>query len=116
MGRFEVYRDARLRELAKIRAFVMASLCEVNRRCGNPKCKCAKGLPHRAHVLTYKLKGKTQAVHVPKDMVKEVQAWVREYKRLKTIIRDISRHCLAILHRHGRVSRAASAKKSKSHS
>jgi len=114
MGRFEVFRNAKLGKLATIRAFVMASLCEVNRRCGNLNCKCAKGLPHRAHVLTYKLKGKTQIVHVPKDMVKEVREWVREYKRLKSLIKDISRHSLAILHGRGRKNRIESGIKKKS--
>ena len=114
MGRFEAFRDAKLRQLAKVKAFVMASLSEVNRRCGNPNCKCARGAPHRAHVLTYKVKGKTRAVHVPKDRVKEVREWVREYQRLKSLLKGVSRHSLAILHAHGRKNRAERGKKTKS--
>ncbi len=113
MGRFETYRAAKLRQLAKVGPFLMASLSEVNRRCGNPNCKCAKGKPHKAHVLTYKVKGRSKAVHVPKDMVKEVKEWVREHKRLKALMKDISRHSLTIVHQHVQKNRAARRGKAK---
>lgn len=113
MGRFEKYRAAKLKKLAEIGPFLMGSLSEVNRRCGNPNCKCAKGQPHKAHVLTYKVKGRGKAVHVPKDMVKEVETWVKEHKRLKTLIKDISKHSLAIVQGHVRKNRAAKRGKEK---
>ncbi len=106
MSRFETRRAAKLKELAACRPFVAASLCQVNRRCGKPGCRCARGQPHRAHVLTYKVKGKTRAVHVPKDLLSEVQEWVKEYKRIKALIRQVSCHSLAILHHHVPASRA----------
>jgi hypothetical protein len=111
MNRFERYREGKLKKLANVKPFVMASLCEVNRRCGNPRCKCAKGEPHRAHVLTYKVKGRTKAVHVPKEMVPEVKKWVAEYKQVKEFIKDISRHSLAILHNQKPRGLAAKRKK-----
>ncbi|NQT52297.1 hypothetical protein HQ576_09620, partial [bacterium] len=71
------------------RTFVAASLCEVNRRCGHPNCKCARGQPHKAHVLTRKVDGKTETVHVPKELLEEVRGWVNEYKRIKQLIREV---------------------------
>ena len=107
MSRFEERRRAKLKELALCRPFVAASLCAVSRRCGNPNCKCARGEHHHAHILTFKVKGKTRTVHVPKEMVEEVQRWVNEHKRIKRLIREISNHSLAIIRRHVRVNRAA---------
>jgi len=107
MSRFETRRAAKLKQLAQCRPLVAASLCKVNRRCGNPNCKCAKGRPHQAHVLTYKVKGKTQTVHVPKGLLPEVDQWVKEHKRIKKLIADISKNSLAIIHRHVPASRAA---------
>ncbi len=109
MSRFDVRRTAKLKELATCGAFVAASLCEVKRRCGNPRCKCARGLPHKAHVLTRKVGGKTRTVHVPKELLGEVRAWVQEYARVKRLLREVSEASLAILHHDRVVARAAAA-------
>ena len=114
MSRFEVRRDAQLKKLAGLRPFVAASLVAVKRRCGNPRCKCARGEPHRAHVLTRKVDGRTETVHVPKDRLEEVREWVEEYKRLKRLIRAETDACLALLRHQGRVRRAAAAARRRS--
>lgn len=106
-SRFEKRREAKLREVSRWKPLVAASLCRVKRRCGNRNCRCARGEFHKAHVLTYKVKGKTKVVHVPKDMVEEVRGWVKEHKRVKKLIREISKNSLAIIHRHVPASRAA---------
>lgn len=109
MSRFEVRRAAKLKELAACRPFVAASLCEVKRRCGNPRCRCAQGRPHRAHVLTRKVRGKTRTLHVPKELLGEVRAWVEEYARVKRLIAQVSEATLAILHHRSVARRAAAA-------
>ncbi len=114
MSRFEVRRDAQLKKLAQLRPFVAASLVAVKRRCGNPRCKCARGETHRAHVLTRKVDGKTETVHVPKDRLKEVREWVEQYKRLKRLIREETEACLALLRHQGRVRRAAAVARRRS--
>jgi len=111
MSRFDVRRDAKLREISRIGPFVAASICKVERRCGNPRCRCAHGQPHQAYCLTYKLKGKTRTVHVPRDMVEEVIKWADQYKRLKALIREVSRNSLAIIHRYVPQKRAVSRRK-----
>lgn len=114
MSRFDVRRTAKLKQLAACRPFVAASLCEVNRRCGNPRCRCARGQAHRAHVLTWKVRGKTRTVHVPKELLGEVRTWVEEYARVKRLLREVSEASLAILHHHRVVSRAAAASRRRS--
>ena len=111
MSRFDVRREAKLREIRNIGPFVAASLCKVSRRCGNPNCKCAKGQPHYAHCLTFKVAGKTRSVHVPKDMVEEVQKWVKEHRRLKDLIQAVSRNSLALVHRYVPQKRVAARTK-----
>lgn len=114
MSRFDRLRTAKLKELARCGPFVAASLCEVKRRCGNRRCRCAQGQPHRAHVLTRKVGGKTRTVHVPKDLLGEVRAWVEEYARVKRLVREVSEASLAILHHHSVVCRAAAASRRRS--
>lgn len=113
MSRFEVRRASRLRALGGIGPLVSGSLCRVNRRCGNSNCRCARGEPHQAWVLSFKVKGKTRTVHVPREMVTEVQAWVKEYRRVKALLGAISKDSLAIIHRHVPVRRVESAARSR---
>jgi len=114
MSRFDVRRTAKLKELAGCGPFVAASLCEVKRRCGNPRCRCAHGQPHKAYVLTRKVRGKTRTLHVPKGLLGEVRTWVTEYARVKRLLREVSEASLAILHHHGLVRRAAAASRGRS--
>ena len=114
MSRFQQRRAAKLKQLAACRPFVAASLSTVDRRCGKPNCKCARGEPHRAYVLTFKVDNKTKTVHVPKDMVEEVQQWVNEHKRIKTLVQEISTLSVTLIRRHVPANRAAARVKRKS--
>jgi len=107
MDRFEQRREAKLKELRRCKPLVAGSLCKVKRRCGNPNCKCAKGEPHEAHVLSFKVKGKTKTVHVPKDQVEEVRQWVQENKRIKRLMQEISKLGVTMIQRHVPTRRAA---------
>jgi len=113
MSRFDVRRSAKLKQLRTAGPLVAASLCRVAAKCGNPNCKCARGERHEAHRLTYKVKGKTTTVHVPKDMVKEVREWVKEHKRVKKLIAEISYNSLQIIRGHGKAQRAAKGVRAK---
>lgn len=98
-NRFVTRREALLRRIAHIGAFIEGTMVKLPRK----DCR------HVAHRLTFKVKGKTRAVYVPLDRVKEVEAWMREYKRLKTLIRAVTRTSLGELHNHVRARRAREA-------
>ena len=89
-NRHERLRQHALGQIQQIGLFIEGSLCEVKRR------GCAKPGWH----LTFKQKGKTHTVYVPLDLVKEVTAWVGEYKRLRKLIRGVTIHTLGIIRRH----------------
>jgi hypothetical protein len=57
--------------------------------------------------LTYKDKGKTHTVHVPRDMLEEVRQWVKEYQRAKMLLKDISYQSMRIIKEHIPHQRAA---------
>jgi hypothetical protein len=107
MNRFEVRRQAGLKELRTLGPVVAASLCERQIRCGNPNCKCAKGQKHVSWCLTYKQEGRTRTVHVPRAMFEEVEKWAKEYRRAKRLLREISYQSMQIIRRHVRDQRAA---------
>jgi hypothetical protein len=98
-SRFVTRREATLRQIARIRAFIEGTLVKVPRK----DCR------HVAHRLTFKVKGKTHAVYVPLDRVQDVEQWTREYKRLKKLIRAVTRASLGELRHHVRARRASAA-------
>ena len=91
-------RDAYRRQLAALGVFVEGSLSEVRRPGRKPP----------AWQLTFKQKGKTRTVYVPRELVGEVQRWAKEFKRLKQLVRKVTGQNLAIIRRHVAVRRAAS--------
>lgn len=83
-------REVLLKRLRRIGLFISGSMVVVSRRCGNPRCRCAVGDKHKGYYLMYKVKAKTQAVYVPVDLVPEVMRWVREHRRIKRLMAEIS--------------------------
>jgi hypothetical protein len=92
-------REAILRQIAHIGPFIEGTLVKLPR----------KDCHHVAHRLTFKVKGKTKAVYVPLDRVQDVESWAKEYKRLKHLIRSVTRASLGELHHHVRARRAREA-------
>jgi len=77
-----------------------ASLVLIHRRCGRPGCHCQKGQGHPTYYLTCKQEGKTRTVYVPLGLLKEVQLWIREHRRLKKLTQHISQLVLAQVQTH----------------
>src|SRR6056297_3467205 len=103
----------KLAAMGKEQPFIIGSLTKIYRKCGNPNCRCAaeNGQKHPAHLLTTKIKGKTHAIYVPVDMVDEVRGWCRNYRAVKTQIKDVSDCCEQIIRMHTKDKRAHTKKK-----
>ena len=97
-NRHTTRRQAALHRLGQIGPFLEGSLCSFKR----PGCT-APGWH-----LTFKQKAKTRTVYVPMDLVPEVKQWTQTYKQLKKLIREVSRHSLALIHGHVANQRAVS--------
>jgi hypothetical protein len=92
---------SRLKQLTPAGPLLAASLSLVQKRCGQPSCRCHHGGPlHRAHHLTLKDDGQTRTVYVPQDLLQEVQQWVAEYQRLKSLMAEVSQLTLALVKNH----------------
>jgi hypothetical protein len=90
----------RLKRVAATKPLLAASLVSVRRVCGEPSCHCHRGEKHRAHQLTYKVRGKTHTVYVPVDFTEEVRSWIEEHRRLKRLLREITQLSLALVRTH----------------
>jgi hypothetical protein len=92
---------ARLKKLAGFGPMIDGSLVVIRRRCGNPACRCAKGEKHPAYYITRKLRGKTQGLYIPVDMVQEVREWNQEHRRLKGLVAEICERQRALVRLFG---------------
>jgi hypothetical protein len=94
-NRFVTLRDACLKRIRSTGPFIEGSLVGITR----------PGSSHTNYRLTSKVKGKTKAVYVPVDLVEEVILWTKNYKALKGLVRQVTKHSEAILRRHVRAKR-----------
>lgn len=97
--------QARIKDFHIQGPLVAASLVAFRRKCGRPGCHCQSGQGHPAYHLTYKQQGKTRSVYVPVDLVPEVQQWVKEYQRIKGLLRHLSKLAMAKIQTHTRSQR-----------
>ena len=98
----EAKRSALLRQLRRGGPLIDGSLATSNRKCGTPSCRChqADEYRHRQVMLCKKVKGRSHATHIPKDLEEEVRAWNDEYKRIKELLKDTSAISEQIIRRH----------------
>ena len=89
----EKKRLRKLQELGQDRPLVAGSLNRVERR-------NAQGKTTVYYLLTFKQEGKTRSVYVPKDLVKEVRSWIRNHRRVKQVMSEISTLSIAIIRNH----------------
>ena len=90
------FRDARVKRLAASGPLLAGSLVRIAKHCGREGCRCqpvergGRGQKHVGWYLTRYHAGKTQTTYVPVDMVKEVRAWVKEHRRVRQLVQEIS--------------------------
>ena len=98
--------DSRLKRLHLTQPVLAASLVEFRRACGVPSCRCMQGGPkHPSQHVTFKERGQSRSVYVPRDLVPDVRAWIEEHRRLKRLLREINQLTLALIRTHVRQRR-----------
>jgi lysozyme family protein len=102
----EKRRQAKLSKLGLCGPFVTGSLNRVEKADKHGKVTVY-------HLLTFKEEGKTRSIYVPKDMVKEVRGWVRNYRKLKNAIARISTDSIGVIRGFVAQKRADAAKSPK---
>jgi len=92
---------SRLKKLTTTTPVLAATLASYSHRCGRPSCRCRHGGPlHTGQHLTFKQRGQTRSVYVPKDLLPEVRAWVAEHKKIKQLLREVHQLTVALVRTH----------------
>ena len=110
----ETTRRQRVRGLDKERSALVAaalrpasmtggSVYQMARKCGNPRCRCARGEPHLSWYLSERKDGRTHLTYVgarvPRELAersRRYQEYQRRLARIRGIDREISRHLNAM--------------------
>jgi len=101
--------DAKIKSLGEAGRFMSGSLVQKRWKCAKPDCICNRtGKLHTGYAVTSKVKGKTRSVYVPVAMVEEVKGWVKEYKRVQKLMKEINALAEQIIRLQVPVARAAS--------
>ena len=90
-------RQAALRQIARLGPFLEGSLCAFKR----------PGCTQPGWHLTFTAQGRTRTLYVPKELVATVKQWTQNYRRLKGLIRQVTRHSRALIRGHVANRRAA---------
>jgi hypothetical protein len=77
-------------ELTIADALIIGSLSIVERRCGTPTCRCAKGPGHPQAILMSAEEGRRRCQLVRQDDVPVVRASVKRYRAFREALRLLS--------------------------
>jgi hypothetical protein len=83
-------RATALRQIAQIGPLIEGSLSAFKR----------PGCTQPGWHLTFKRQGRTRTLYVPMELVAEVKQWTLNYRLLKRLVRQVTRHSRALIHRH----------------
>jgi Family of unknown function (DUF6788) len=87
----EAKRRRVVNQIASLDPWIEGTFVSTSRRCGKKNCACHKGgAKHPVLYLTWKENGKTHSLYVPRRWEVEVRRWVQTYKKLKTLIREVT--------------------------
>lgn len=82
-----------LRRLQRAQPMVQGSFYLLRRKCGNPRCRCARGELHASWVITRSESGKHRLYSVPNDQragLRQLTAEYRRYQRARAVL--VKRH------------------------
>jgi len=78
-------------KITSLDPWIEGTFVSTSRRCGKKNCACHReGPKHPVLYLTWKEKGKTLSLYVPRRWEVEVRKWVENYKKLKSLIREVT--------------------------
>ena len=104
--------EAKIKSLGEAGTFMSGSLIQKRWKCAKPECICNRtGKLHTGYAVTSKVKGKTRSVYVPVSMVDEVKGWVKEYKRVQKVMKEINALAEQVIRLQVPVARAESQRK-----
>ena len=90
--KLEARRKKLVKQLMNLDPWIQGTIVRTKRMCGSKGCACRHGGPkHPATSLTWKEKGKTCCLYVPRRLESEVKLWAENYQRAKVLMEKITK-------------------------
>jgi hypothetical protein len=85
-------RSALIRQLPQTADMLQGSLIKKYVKCGKERCHCAEGQGHGpVYYLSFKEKGSTKLIYIPRAQAEIVRSQVGKFKRFKEIGGEIAK-------------------------
>ena len=68
-----------------------AYIYDTQRKCGNPKCRCAHGQLHPGRSICFEEDGRRQCYSLTPDQRGQLQPWAENYRRFRQARRELRR-------------------------
>ena len=80
-----------LQKITTLNPWIEGSFVSTSRFCGKKNCACHHGgSKHPVRYVTWKEKGRTVSLYVPRKLENDVRRWVQNYRKLKELTRQVS--------------------------
>jgi len=98
-------RNDLMRQLSPQKEMLRGSLVRKKINCGKNRCRCQQGQLHQAFYLSYSQDAKTKTVCIPAELVPEVKAAIKQYKKHKQLVDKILGTNLCVLQEKKRINK-----------
>jgi hypothetical protein len=87
--RLDEQRRMLLQQVLRPSPMIAGSLYQMRRRCGNPRCKCARGHLHTSWYLSRRQQGRTKLTYIGKIVPDWLAKRIHRYQRHQKILARI---------------------------
>jgi len=104
--RLQMKQKGILKKIKGVGPFIMATPTYLKVKCGNKKCACAADSDKRhekLHLSWSEGKGINGTLYVPVDLREEVLKWVKNYWKVKELMKDMTQISRQIIRIHSRM-------------
>jgi hypothetical protein len=83
---------AKLRQLLTTPGLLRGTLVEMQRRCGKPRCRCARepAARHRSLYVALSRAGQRRMLYIPPAWEADVRHWVARYRQVRAVLEQIA--------------------------
>lgn len=78
------------KQLGQVGSAMRGSIVKLGTKCGNPKCKCARGEKHQQYYFSLTKDKRTKLIFLGNKRLDLAQRYVDNYKRIVDIIEEMT--------------------------
>ena len=84
------WRETLRKKMLALGPLMRGSVVELEGRCGNPNCRCARGQKHKRWYYSMSQRGKTKVIYLGKSREPLARQYSENYKALLEIVEEMT--------------------------